>query len=294
MFLEYAPIFVGSACNNNCLDCPFHGTERSFRPFEEIKKDIDAVKAKNIVISGGEPTIHPDFFKIIDYANSKGFKRIKLRTNARMFAYKEFLWKAIHKGVEMFDVRLLSNKEKTHNFLSQADSFRQTMRGLENLKEIPNAKTNPKAPLPLLEFKAAVQVTMPIFKENSSQALSVANFATRFMPTYLLFDFGKASFDFTKNLGFLFQALDKSTDNGFWAMSAGIPVCLLGGFEEQASELYEKTPAGCFLEKCGVCAFKPHCTGIRQGHSEYLKKHIAPLKPEGKASRLLDMMDGFE
>ena len=36
-------------------------------------------KAEILQISGGEPTVHPDIFKIIEMAQSKGFKYVMAR-----------------------------------------------------------------------------------------------------------------------------------------------------------------------------------------------------------------------
>ena len=81
-------IEVTDRCNLTCPTCyanssPTHGNHRSI---EQIEMMLDAiVKSEGtpdvVQISGGEPTIHPDFFKILDIAKSKPIKHLMLNTN---------------------------------------------------------------------------------------------------------------------------------------------------------------------------------------------------------------------
>ncbi len=79
---------VTDRCNLTCPTCyasssPTHGRHRTL---DEIEKMFDAiVKSEGepdvVQISGGEPTIHPDFFKILDIAKTKPIKHLMLNTN---------------------------------------------------------------------------------------------------------------------------------------------------------------------------------------------------------------------
>lgn len=79
---------VTDRCNLTCPTCyamssPHYGSHRSL---EEIESMFDVI-VKNeaepdvVQISGGEPTIHPEFFKIMDIAKSKPIKHLMLNTN---------------------------------------------------------------------------------------------------------------------------------------------------------------------------------------------------------------------
>ena len=79
---------VTDRCNLSCPTCyamstPHYGRHRTL---EEIEAMFDVI-VKNegepdvVQISGGEPTIHPDFFKIMDIAKSKPIKHLMLNTN---------------------------------------------------------------------------------------------------------------------------------------------------------------------------------------------------------------------
>ena len=79
---------VTDRCNLTCPTCyagssPTYGRHRTL---EEVKTMLDAVvnneKEPDVVqISGGEPTIHPEFWDILDYAKSLPIKHLMLNTN---------------------------------------------------------------------------------------------------------------------------------------------------------------------------------------------------------------------
>lgn len=94
-------IEITDRCNLTCPTCytsssPSHGRHRTL---EEIEFMLDAiVKSEGepdvVQISGGEPTIHPDFFKILDMAKACPIKHLMVNTNGiriasdRQFAEK--------------------------------------------------------------------------------------------------------------------------------------------------------------------------------------------------------------
>jgi 7,8-dihydro-6-hydroxymethylpterin dimethyltransferase len=81
-------IEITDRCNLTCPTCytsssPTHGRHRTL---EEIEFMLDAiVKSEGepdvVQISGGEPTIHPDFFKILDMAKARPIKHLMVNTN---------------------------------------------------------------------------------------------------------------------------------------------------------------------------------------------------------------------
>lgn len=75
-------------CNLTCPTC-YAGSSPTFgrhRTLEEIKKMLDAI-VKNegepdvVQLSGGEPTLHPHFFEVLDYAKSLPIRHLMLNTN---------------------------------------------------------------------------------------------------------------------------------------------------------------------------------------------------------------------
>ncbi|SHG96170.1 hypothetical protein SAMN04488109_2650 [Chryseolinea serpens] len=119
---------ITDRCNLTCPTCyagssPAYGRHRTL---EEVKKMLDAVVTNEhepdvVQISGGEPTLHPQLFEILDYAKSLPIKHLMLNTNGIEIA----------KNFE-FAKRLASYAPNFEIYL-QFDSFKnevlQVMRG---------------------------------------------------------------------------------------------------------------------------------------------------------------------
>jgi uncharacterized radical SAM superfamily Fe-S cluster-containing enzyme len=79
---------VTDRCNLTCPTCyaessPHHGRHRTL---EEIEHMLDLVVANEgqpdvVQISGGEPTVHPQFFEILDIAKRKPIRHLMVNTN---------------------------------------------------------------------------------------------------------------------------------------------------------------------------------------------------------------------
>lgn len=81
-------IEVTDRCNLACPTCyamssPNYGRHRTL---EELERMMDVVVANEgepdvVQLSGGEPTVHPDFFAILDLAKTKPIKHLMVNTN---------------------------------------------------------------------------------------------------------------------------------------------------------------------------------------------------------------------
>ena len=113
-------IEITDRCNLTCPTCyagssPTHGRHRTF---DEVKAMLDTIveneKEPDVVqISGGEPTLHPHFFEILDYAKTLPIKHIMVNTNGIEIA-KDF----------EFAIRLQSYAPDFEIYL-QFDSFKE-------------------------------------------------------------------------------------------------------------------------------------------------------------------------
>lgn len=125
---------VTDRCNLTCPTCyagssPTYGRHRTL---EEVKTMLDTIvkneKEPDVVqISGGEPTIHPNFFEILDYAKSLPIKHIMVNTNGIKIAKDKAFVKRLKTYVPDFEIYL--------QFDSFNDDVLQQMRGAK-LSEI--------------------------------------------------------------------------------------------------------------------------------------------------------------
>jgi uncharacterized radical SAM superfamily Fe-S cluster-containing enzyme len=87
---------ITDRCNLACPTCyamssPHYGRHRTT---EEVERMLDIIVANEgepdvVQISGGEPTIHPDFFEILDIAKKKPIRHLMVNTNGIRIA-KDF------------------------------------------------------------------------------------------------------------------------------------------------------------------------------------------------------------
>ena len=119
---------ITDRCNLTCPTCyagssPTYGRHRTL---DEVKKMLDAVVANErepdvVQISGGEPTLHPQLFEILDYAKSLPIKHVMLNTNGIVIAKDFEFAKRLARYAPDFEIYL------------QFDSFKasvlQNMRG---------------------------------------------------------------------------------------------------------------------------------------------------------------------
>jgi uncharacterized radical SAM superfamily Fe-S cluster-containing enzyme len=89
-------IEICDACNLSCPVCYAEsGTHRTtYRSMEQIERMLDAVVSNEIEpdvvqISGGEPTIHPQFFEVLDAAKRRPIKHLMVNTNGIRIATEE-------------------------------------------------------------------------------------------------------------------------------------------------------------------------------------------------------------
>jgi len=108
-------------CNNGCtfcLDSNTHdGTNRSN---EEIKKQILDGRAKGatrLILSGGEPTIHPHFVDFVKLGRLAGYRKIQTVTNGRLFSYPGFLDRSLAAGLNEITFSLHGPNPKIHDAL---------------------------------------------------------------------------------------------------------------------------------------------------------------------------------
>lgn len=92
-------IDLTNRCNYHCPLC-FAGDEDSagyFLPVERVRRMLSALlktspaPCRNVQFSGGEPTLHPEFPRILQIAREMGFSHIQVATNGSRFVEKEYV-----------------------------------------------------------------------------------------------------------------------------------------------------------------------------------------------------------
>jgi uncharacterized radical SAM superfamily Fe-S cluster-containing enzyme len=138
-------IEVTDRCNLTCPTCyanssPTYGRHRDL---QEINMMLDAIVASEgepdvVQISGGEPTIHPDFFKILDLAKSKPIKHLMVNTNGIRIANDHEFARRLATYVPDFEIYLQfdSFEPRSLELLRGKDLTEVRMKALEILNEL--------------------------------------------------------------------------------------------------------------------------------------------------------------
>lgn len=152
-------IITGFSCNNNCIMCslrPGSGkmqnastqelTERLKRGREESYEKVE--------FSGGEPTIRPDIYDLINEAKVLGYETIALSTNGRFFSYKEHGSKLLKAGLNKITFSLLGSKNTIHDAIARTPgSFDQIISGIQNVKKHGGVHVNVSTVISKMNYK---------------------------------------------------------------------------------------------------------------------------------------------
>ena len=136
---------VTDRCNLTCPTCyamssPHYGSHRSL---EEIEAMFDTIVHNEgepdvVQISGGEPTIHPEFFKIMDIAKTKPIKHLMLNTNGIRIANDPGFAEKLATYAPEFEIYLQfdSFKPEVLEDFRGKDLTNVRMKALEKLNEL--------------------------------------------------------------------------------------------------------------------------------------------------------------
>jgi MoaA/NifB/PqqE/SkfB family radical SAM enzyme len=122
-------------CNNRCVFCLDSNThDGEMRDPEDVKRQIlDGRKkgASRLILSGGEPTIHPRYVDFIKLGRLAGYRRIQTVTNGRLFRYPEFLRRCLEAGLQEITFSIHGPNAKIHDALvGVKGAYEEEMEGL--------------------------------------------------------------------------------------------------------------------------------------------------------------------
>lgn len=131
---------ITGLCNNNCLFClDGERPDKYHKNKEEIKKEIYTARKSGctkLILSGGDPTIHPNIIEFVKYSSKLGFSKIQVITNGRMFASKRFTKDIIEAGLHEVTFSIHGFNSDIHDELTRVPgSFKQVKKGVKNVRE---------------------------------------------------------------------------------------------------------------------------------------------------------------
>ncbi len=175
-------IKITDRCDLNCFHCCSYGyplTDITYKDIKKILDKLEGTKVKKINITGGEPLLHKDLVRILNYAKSKEFT-VGLSTNLYSFMEKDSK-KEIIKNVDNIKTSLFCNDKKNDQITRKKGAYFKIIKAIKFLKQ---------QNIPIF-----VQTT--VLKENINSLLKIARLCNRLgisrLTFYSLINQGRAT-----------------------------------------------------------------------------------------------------
>jgi len=228
---------ISFGCNNMCKFC-VQGEKRvkfAAKDLARIKRELRdgyASGGRGLVLTGGEPTLHKDIFKIVEFAKKTGFRYIQVQSNGRMFRYADFCRELKAAGVTEASPALHGSCAQVHDFLTGSPgSFKETAAGIANMK---------KAGLRVITNTV---ITKPNTQDLPALARLLAGLGVYQFQFAFVHILGRAAQNAqwlipkkTVAEPFVKEGLDIGLARGLRVMTEAIPYCFMKGYEHCVAE----------------------------------------------------------
>ncbi|MBW1811972.1 MAG: radical SAM protein, partial [Deltaproteobacteria bacterium] len=266
-------------CNNHCIFCAVGDRPKEDADIAAVTVALGRYRRQGfelLDIDGGEPTLHPGLFELIEQGRQLGFRKISLITNGRRASYRAYAKRLIDSGVDEILVSLHAAKPDLQALLSGSpDSYAQTLAGIDNL-------------LRFIKDPDRLAVNTTLLKDNLSDCARLGEMLSkrgiRRWNLQVVTPFGRAQADQVPErakLAALLGSLLSRPPGNMHIQVINCPPCFLPGFEEKAALDFGKAGRDMvfvgqhgenlqdFLagrrkhdERCRECAYLVACPGF--------------------------------
>jgi MoaA/NifB/PqqE/SkfB family radical SAM enzyme len=130
-----AKLDTGKLCNYKCEFCYYKNSLSERDELDKIYKRIDYLLdygIKEIDLSGGESSVEPNWFNILNYCQNK-FDRISCLSHGGKFSDKEFIQKSFDLGLREILFSLHCTDESVHDkIVGKKGAFKNLIKAIEN------------------------------------------------------------------------------------------------------------------------------------------------------------------
>lgn len=130
---------LGTTCNNGCHHCTIrdlrgvHEDRSTLTVFESLEAGRKS-GAFEVAFLRGEPTIRPDFLRVIRRARDLGYGLVQIQTNGRMFATPGFTREATAAGMTHAEVSYYGPDPSIHDDIARVEgAHKETTQGIRKL-----------------------------------------------------------------------------------------------------------------------------------------------------------------
>ncbi len=268
---------INGHCNMGCSFC-FVDLSHPDVSEEHLFAELDKLAEHGVtelVLSGGEPTLHPSLPNVITYGKSLGFDSIELQTNGVKLANMDYAKSSADSGLDIVCISLHSHDAETSDAITKRPkAFSKTVRAIHNLRELGVwtrishviSRLNYHEVPDFVRFARSewpagmLDVCFALAQEISSQT------STWVLPTFSeIKPFVKDGLDF---------CLDNDIKFSGFIGQGSYPPCMLDGdlryYERVLSEVHRSPNSSDWYkaERCKECSFNEKCVGLRRSYVE--------------------------
>lgn len=267
-------------CNNRCIMCTnpkvfsLSSPEKNYDLKTQILKWNNFLKGKKVYensddrtyinITGGEPTLHPDFFALLWYLRKKEKNLpITLLTNGRKFSNKDFALKFSKIAAQPFSVAVAfhCSKEKIFEKITGIkNSFKETLLGIDNLFKYFNGEIEIRIVLHKLNikyFKETVEFLKKRYSRFKNWHITIIHYE---IEGIAFKNKKKVYLPLKKSSEIIYKNFDVLKDINFRLYH--FPLCVVNPILRKYCMITLPIEERVYTKKCKKCILKKNCVGL--------------------------------
>lgn len=131
--LRYLELQITDRCNLQCCHCYIGESGHQNLPKNQIQKvfeEFEEIQGLRLLLSGGEPLLHPHFWEINDLLRNFAFRTILLSNGT-------LVTRSIAKRLHVHEVQIsLDGMKEGHESLRGKGTFEKTIKAIDHLQEV--------------------------------------------------------------------------------------------------------------------------------------------------------------
>jgi len=229
-----AKLDTGLFCNYKCEFCYYLNDLDKKTSFSVIKDRIDILYKYGITevdLSGGESSIHKDWFKILDYCNER-FECISCLSNGSAFANETFLLKSKQHGLKEILFSLHGYDEQSHNaIVGKSNAWKKIHKAIRLSKK----------------HGIVVRLNCTVYQRNHERLIEYSKLVKDIKPlevNFLTLNYWDDSeqlepIDYLKVTNNIKLCIDEIVDDVEYINVRYTPYCFMKGYEKHVCNQYQ-------------------------------------------------------
>lgn len=278
--IRFVDIPMGSGGGVRCVECHGPAVPARYSGRDEIASAIELAIAEwkgrpgpNLAFGGPEPFGHADLPALVAVAIDGRAQRLWIDTDASALCSPVNARGAVNAGVRGITVALLGAVEETHDAISgEPGALAATLDGVRSFADAARVAA----------VEVAVTVVVPVCRHNVSELPAIVGRAVEAGAQRVVVRVEDGTVDLSSARALLTAACDTGVVNGAWVEVAGVPFCLMRGWELHLADIV-RARAGGKSPVCRACPLDDVCGGAPEGASADV---LADLSPPAGADEL--------